>query len=100
MVDETKIQRAFGRLINICAVAVFWLTIGESVIHILLDVLKLNVHPVVNSGRLNAILGIITVVAGMYGGTKAAKGWIDFKRERECRYRDPDERTRKDDIKE
>lgn len=81
---ETKIQKAFAFILIACALSIIWLAIGESVVHITLDVLKLGVHPTVNSGRLNAILGIITVVAGMYGGTKAARGWMEYKREKDC----------------
>lgn len=95
---ETKIQRAFAFILRACAWSIIWLAIGESVTHIALDVLKMDVRPVVNSGRLNAVLGIITVVAGMYGGTKAAKGWMDFQREKHCTLRDPSMRTRKDDT--
>ena len=97
---ETKIQRAFAFILRACGFSIIWLAIGESVTHIVLDIFKMNVHPPVSAGRLNAILGIITVIAGMYGGTKAAKGWIDYKKEKDCVYRNPNQRTRKDDVQE
>jgi hypothetical protein len=43
-----------------------------------------DIHPTPQTGRLNSILGIMTVIAGAHGGTKAATGWLDYKKMRDC----------------
>ncbi len=86
MIEETKIQRAFGRLINICAASVVYLCVIEPLLHIAADCLQLGIHPAPSStNRMPSVVAIITVVATAHGGTKAAKGWIDYRKMRDCK---------------
>ncbi len=80
MIEESKMQRGFAYILFAWGIGVFWLTVGESVTHMLLDVLKLNVHPTPATGQLDGIIAIITVIAGAQSGTK----WIQYKREKDC----------------
>ncbi len=80
MIEETKIQQAWAWVLKICGLAVLWLAVGESISHMILDILKLDVHPTPNTGRLNGVVAIITIIAGAHGGTK----WIQYRRERDC----------------
>lgn len=80
---ETKIQYAFAWLLFICGCGVGYLSFGESLLHVLCDVMGWKVHPVTNTGRMQGLVAIITVVAGAQSGVK----YIDYKRDRDCVYK-------------
>lgn len=81
MIEESKFNRSLAWILFICGIGVFYLTIGESVLHQIYDILGLGVHPVQNTGRLNGLIAIITVIVG---GQKGGQ-WLNYKRERDCR---------------
>ncbi len=81
MIEESRFNKSLSWLLIACAIGVFWLAVGESVVHITLDVLGLNVHPIQNTGRMNGLIAIITVIVG---GQKGGQ-WLNYKRERDCR---------------
>lgn len=80
MLEESQIQKALAWILFICGVSVAYLAFGESLLHLLCDVLKINVHPATSTGRMNGIVAIITVIVGGHGGAK----WLNYKREKDC----------------
>lgn len=80
MIEETKIQKAFAWILFMCGAGLGYLAIGESLIHIVCDVIGFSVHPTPNTGRMRELVAVITVIAGAQGGAK----WLSYKHEKDC----------------
>lgn len=82
--NESTIQRACAWILFICGIGLAWLSVGESVTHIVLDCLGMDVHPSPQTGRMGNLVAVIGTIVGAYGGTKIGKDYINYKRERHC----------------
>ncbi len=80
MIEETKFNRALARTLTFCGIGVFYLAVGESLLHQFYDIIGWNVHPIQNTGRMNGLIAIITVIVGGQRGGQ----WLDYKRQRDC----------------
>lgn len=80
MIEESKLSRSFAWLIFICGIGVGYLAVGESLIHVLCDILQLGVHPPQSTGRMESLVQIIGIIAGFAGGAK----WLNYKRAKDC----------------
>ena len=85
--QETKIQRACAFLLFICGLVIFWICIGERIVHIILDILGVGVHPNVQEGQLSSIGIIVSAIVAAASGARVGKDYINYRREKDCAYR-------------
>ncbi len=86
MIEETKIQRAFAWILFVSGIGIGYSAFGEDIIDKVFQIFGIvfkDKHD--PSAILPSLLGIVTAIAGAQGITKGAKGWLDYRRERDCR---------------